>query len=88
MLIRCKNLSSSENPIYFMMENSETQCWTFFHLIWSVCISLPNFLLWTIVLPFVLFRILKQKIKIMKDPISCAQYSFIYAGLKLENYYW
>jgi len=71
-----------------MMENSETQCWTFFHIIWSVAISFPNFLLWTIILPFSLFRILRKKIKIMKDPLNCAQYSFIYVGLKLENYYW
>jgi len=88
MLTRCKNFSSAENPVYFMIENSETQCWTFVHLIWSGIISLPNLLLWTIILPFGLFRILRKKIKVMNDPLGCAQYSFVYAGLKLETYYW
>lgn len=71
-----------------MSDNSATECWTPFHLFWSLAIALPNFLLWTFVLPGVLLRMLMKKAKELKNPEVYARFSFVYEGLKTDKFYW
>ena len=57
-------------------------------MLWSVGIALPNFLLWAIVLPGVLLRMLIKKAKDLKNPEIYARFSFVYEGLKTDKFYW
>jgi len=87
-VFKCENFSSKDSPIYFMTDNSETKCWTAYHLLWGCAIALPNFLLWTIIMPLVLFNVLRKRAKDLHDVDIYAKYSFVYEGLKKERYYW
>jgi len=71
-----------------MTENSDTKCWTAYHLLWGCAIAIPNFLLWTIIMPLMLFNVLKKRAKNLHDVEIYAKYSFVYEGLKRERYYW
>jgi len=87
-MFRCVNYGSESDPIYFMKEDSEIQCWTYLHVFWSVIIALPNFVLWTIALPLILLKVLRKNAKNLSNPELYAKYSFVYEGLKKDKYYW
>jgi len=88
IVFRCVNYGSESDPIYFMKEDSEIQCWTYLHVFWSVIIALPNFVLWTIALPLILLKVLRKNAKNLSNPELYAKYSFVYEGLKKDKYYW
>jgi len=89
ILFRCENFSSAESPVYFMLDQTEVQCWTKFHILWSVAIGLPNLVLWTIILPLLLFRIISKDINQKEDARrEELEYLFVYSGLKRERFYW
>ena len=71
-----------------MATNSEIQCWTSYHIIWSVGIALPIFLLWGIILPLILLRKLMRSSKDLHNPQVYAAYAFVYVGIKSDCYYW
>ena len=85
---RCRNFSSDLTPIYFMEAESQTRCWTKFHIFWSVAIALPNFLLWAVVLPLILLLRLRKNAKNLSNPEVYVKYSFVYEGLKTDKYFW
>jgi len=71
-----------------MVENPDTQCWNTQHIVWSILIALPFFLLWGIILPIYVFKKLKARSRNLKDPEVYSKYSFLYEGLKKDYYYW
>ena len=73
---------------YFMAKDSEVQCWTPFHILWSVGIALPFFLLWGIVLPVILFRKLVMSSKTLDNQDTYSKFAFVYEGMKKRRYYW
>ncbi len=81
-LFSCQNLSSPEDPKYFLTSNSDLRCWTGSHLIWSFGVALPLLLIWAVLLPVILF--LKTR-KYSKLP--CWQ-PFFYQGLEKKRFYW
>lgn len=71
-----------------MTDNSQVECWTPFHLKWSLGVGIPFGLLWGIILPFLLLRKIR---KITKNPSNDkvdSSFTFTYEGLKSDNYYW
>ena len=70
-----------------MAKDSEIQCWTPLHILWSVGVALPFFLLWGFVLPIVLFRKLVVS-KDLENPETYTRFAFIYEGMKKKRYYW
>jgi len=87
-IFKCENFGSDDDPVYFMTDNSETQCWTSYHLLWGCAVAIPMFFLWTIFMPSMLFNVLRKRAKNLHDPEIYAKYSFVYEGLKNERYYW
>jgi len=88
-LFRCENFSSDESPVYFLLDQTEVQCWTKFHILWSMFIGLPNLILWTIVLPLLLLKIISKDTKQTKGSSQKDfEYSFIYTGLKHQKFFW
>jgi len=77
-LFSCQNLGSA----YFLTSDSEIQCWTGSHVIWSFGVALPLLLIWAFLFPVILF--LKTK-KYSKFP--CWQ-PFFYQGLEKKRFYW
>ena len=71
-----------------MVENPEVQCWTSSHIFWCLVIGLPNLIIWSLLLPLILFSMLWKKAKQLRDPQVYAEYSFIYVGLKPDRFYW
>ena len=71
-----------------MKQDSEVQCWTYTHIFWSVIIALPNFCLWTLILPLSLLRVLRKNAKNLDNLELYAKYSFVYDGLRKDKYYW
>ena len=71
-----------------MTKDTETQCWTPFHIMWSIGIALPFFLLWGVILPLILLNKLKSTKKNLQDPEVYSRYAFVYEGLKTNRYYW
>ena len=70
-----------------MAKDSEVECWTPFHLMWSLGIALPFFLLWGVFLPLFLLKKLKSA-KSLQDPELYSRYAFVYEGLNSNRYYW
>jgi len=71
-----------------MAKDSEVQCWTPFHILWSVGIALPFFLLWGIVLPVILFRKLVLCSNNLDNQETYSKFAFVYEGMKKRRYYW
>jgi len=86
-LFKCQNYTPSSSATYFMAEDSEVQCWTGLHILWSVGVALPFFLLWGFVLPIVLFRKLVVS-KDLENAETYTRFAFIYEGMKKKRYYW
>jgi len=85
---QCQNFSTSDNPSYYMMGDSQTECWTSYHIFWSLGIAFPFFLLWALVGPIALLFEIRKYAKNLNEPEIHAKYSFLYEGLKTKNYYW
>jgi len=89
ILFRCENFSSDESPVYFLLDETEVKCWTKFHILWSVIIGLPNLILWTVIFPLFLFKVISEDVKKKKGSNHKeGEYSFIYTGLKPGRFYW
>jgi len=71
-----------------MAKSSNVECWTPKHLIWSVGVAFPFFVLWGIVLPVVLLRKIMTRAKSLDNPEVYSKYAFVYEGLKTKRYYW
>jgi len=71
-----------------MMGDSQTECWTSYHIFWSLGIAFPFFLLWALVGPIALLFEIRKYAKNLNEPEIHAKYSFLYEGLKTKNYYW
>jgi len=71
-----------------MTKSPNVECWTPKHVIWSIGIALPFFLVWGVVLPIILLKKLISRAKSLNNPEVYAKYAFVYEGLKKERYYW
>lgn len=78
-LFSCQDLGSAGS---FLTSNSEVECWTSSHLIWSFGVALPLLLVWAILLPAMLF------FKTKKYSKESSWQPFFYQGLEKTKFYW
>lgn len=84
-LFICSNLSTDDDPEYYLDANPDIQCYQGTHLTWALLFGLPIFLIWGIILPVTLYK----KAKKAKDlPYKRIRYLFIFSGMREEKYYW
>ena len=88
MLFICNNLYREDNPEYYLTSDYSLQCWDNNHLKYALGIGIPNIIIWGLVIPFILYQILKIYKYHLNEQSVQKRYSFIYKGYKTEKYFW
>lgn len=85
---KCLNLYRNDQPEYYFSKDYDVQCWTGSHLNWALGFGLPSLIIWSIILPFTIFNILKKnKTRLEAEDVS-QKYSFLYGGYRPSRYFW
>ena len=84
----CINLYREDTKIEFLEADLDVKCWESTHLSYSLGMALPLIVIWFVVLPGLLFRIIYKNRKQLMIRNLKERYSFLYRGYKSKVYYW
>ena len=85
---RCKNLSNLSNPVYFLDQDYEMQCWESTHLKWVLFLALPSLILWGFGIPMLALFHIRRNLEKFQDFEFKKAFGFLYDGYKLDRYFW
>ena len=88
MLFNCKNLYREDSTEYYLTSDYNLLCWDSNHLKYALGVGIPNILVWGIVIPIILYQILRRYKNHLNEHIIQKRYSFIFKGYKDEKYFW
>jgi hypothetical protein len=66
----------------------EVKCWEGTHIALTFAVFIPGIILVTIGIPFVLYKILRNKRLFLKDSDTREKLGFLYQGYTEDHYYW
>ena len=87
-LFQCINLYREDSPLYFMIQDYDIKCWEGAHLKWTLGLGIPSLLLWIVIVPAFMFRILRKNKDRLREEKIAKKYAFLYIGYKKEKYFW
>lgn len=64
--MNCQNLSTKEEPKYFLVQDLNTKCWEGTHRTLIVWVVIPVLILWGLIIPIIAFIKLKSFNKLKK----------------------
>ncbi|EAR84930.2 transmembrane protein, putative (macronuclear) [Tetrahymena thermophila SB210] len=83
-LMSCRTIGDTN----YILSNVAFECYTQQHIKYLLIILLPFFILWILVLPILLFTILRVNKQKLDDPQVKIKYGFLYHEYKQKGYYW
>jgi len=85
---RCENLGNTNDPIYYLDQDFEIQCWESYHLKWIFIVAVPALIIWGFGIPMAAFFHIRRNLDKIYDYEFKQAYGFLYDGYRLERYFW
>lgn len=87
-LLDCVNLYRSDTRVAFLQDAYDIKCWQGEHLAWMAILALPSLMIWILVLPGFVVRVLRKNRTRLNDEDIVKKYAFVYNGYKDKFFYW
>ncbi len=87
-LFNCANFGPTDDPVYYLIEDTNVQCWEPKHVTWTLALGIPSVIIWLIIpSAYLLYLVIRRKVTKNPEPFV-KKYNVVFDTYKEKHCYW